>query len=243
MVLPAHNEEAEIGATVASCVETLSVLVPDYEVIVVNDGSTDQTAAIVEAIANTNPRVRIIHNVPQRGYGGAVHAGFEAATRERVFFMDSDRQFDINDIVALLPWADQGYQAVLGYRVSRSDPFVRILNARAWNALVSAVFHIRVRDIDCAFKLFDRAVINRIDIRSEGAVINTEILVKMKRLGINFVEAPVHHFPRQNGAATGADLKVILRAFKELFWLRGTMRAWVRASAMAPNAGVHGGAR
>jgi cellulose synthase/poly-beta-1,6-N-acetylglucosamine synthase-like glycosyltransferase len=243
VVLPAHNEEAQIGATVAACVATLSVLAPEYEVVVVNDGSTDRTGVIVEAIAMGNPRVRVVHNVPQRGYGGALQAGFAAAAMERVFFMDSDGQFDIGDLGMLLPWADRGYQAVLGYRVHRSDPLVRLLNAKAWNALVSLVFHLHIKDIDCAFKLFDRLLIDRIDIRSEGAVINTEILVKLKTMGIDFVEAPVQHFPRQHGTATGANPKVIMRAFKELFWLRGTMRAWLRSSAIGPTAGAGSGGR
>jgi glycosyltransferase involved in cell wall biosynthesis len=234
VVLPAHNEEGQISATVASCVNRLTAMSADYEVIVVDDGSTDQTGAIAEAMAEANRRIRVVHNVPQRGYGGALRAGFDAATKSNVFFMDSDGQFDFNDITSLLPYKEQGYRAVVGYRERRQDPLIRIINARAWGALVWLLFHIHVRDVDCAFKLFDRALLQGIDIQSEGAMINTEILVKLEALGINVVQVAVRHYPRQQGAASGADLKVIARAFRELYWMRKMVRTWDRGTALQP---------
>lgn len=241
VVLPAHNEAAQIMKTVTSCVDRLASLSADYEIIVVDDGSTDATGAIVEAMGEENRRIRVVHNVPQRGYGGALQAGFDAASRDWVFFMDSDGQFDFNDIDALLAWTDQGYQAVVGYRVHRQDPFIRILNARAWGALVSMVFHIHVRDVDCAFKLFDRAMLQSIDIQSEGAMVNTEILVKLEALGVPLAQVPVHHFSRQQGTASGANFKVIARAFRELFWMRATMRSWDKGTALVAQPAALGG--
>lgn len=226
VVLPAYNEEAVIARTVMRCVETLSVLAPDFEVIVVDDGSRDRTSEIADQLAASNPHVRVIHNRPNRGYGGALMAGFDAASKELSFFMDADGQFDIRDIALLLPLREQGYRAVLGYRKQRNDPFFRLVNAWGWNLLVSLLFGLRVHDVDCAFKLFDTELVRICDIHAEGAMVNTEMLVKLKKLGVKFVEVPVRHYPREHGSATGANLKVILHAFRELLRLNGKIRRW-----------------
>jgi glycosyltransferase involved in cell wall biosynthesis len=226
VVLPAHNEEAIIAETVRRCVVALTALAPDFEVIVVDDGSTDRTGEIVDALAAADPRVRVIHNRPNRGYGGALIAGFAAAAKPLTFFMDSDGQFDIADIAALLRLREQGYRAVLGYRKRRRDGLVRLLNAWGWKRLVSLLFGLRVRDIDCAFKLYDTALVRAFDVTSEGAMINTEMLVKLKKLHVPFMQVPVGHYPRVHGRATGANLRVIAKAFRELLRLRGKLRRW-----------------
>jgi glycosyltransferase involved in cell wall biosynthesis len=226
VVLPAYNEESVIAETVRRCIEVLSRVAPDYEVIIVDDGSKDRTGAIADELAAANPHVRAIHNRPNRGYGGALIAGFDAARKSLTFFMDSDGQFDIGDIAQLIPYREQGYRAVLGYRKQRKDSFVRLVNALGWKALVSLVFGLRVHDIDCAFKLYDTSLVHAFDVTSEGAMINTEMLVKLQKLGIPYVEAPVHHYPRVHGKATGANLRVIAHAFRELFRLRARLHRW-----------------
>jgi glycosyltransferase involved in cell wall biosynthesis len=226
VVLPAYNEETVIENTVQRCADVLSELAPDYEIIIVDDGSRDHTGRIAEELAAANPHVRVIHNKPNRGYGGALIAGFQAVTKQLTFFMDSDGQFDIADIAQLLVYREQGYRAVLGYREQRRDAFLRLLNAKGWNILVSLLLDLHIRDIDCAFKLYDTSLVRVFDVTSKGAMINTEMLTKLTKLGIPYVQTPVHHYPRVHGTATGANLRVIANAFRELFRLRARLRRW-----------------
>ena len=226
VVLPAYNEEAVIADTVQRCVAVCQTVAPDYEVIIVDDGSRDRTGAIADELAAANPHVRVIHNRPNRGYGGALIAGFTAARMPLTFFMDSDAQFDIRDIALLLPLYEQGYRAILGYRKHRNDAPIRKLNAWGWNLLVSMLFGLKVRDVDCAFKLYDSALVRVCDVRSEGAMVNTEMLVKLSKLGVPFTQVPVRHYPRVHGSATGANLRVIVHAFRELLRLHGKLRSW-----------------
>lgn len=218
VVLPAWNEEEVIARTVQAVVETLSEVAPDYEVIVVDDGSTDRTGEIADALAAANPRIRVVHNRPNRGYGGALIAGFNAVSKELTFFMDADGQFDIRDISKLLEHIEET-DAVLGYREHRQDPPLRIINAWGWKMLMRLLFGLKVRDIDCAFKVYPTSLVRRANVQAQGAMVNTEMLVKLNRLGYKWIEVPVNHYPRQGGKATGANLRVILHAFTELLKL------------------------
>lgn len=226
VVLPAHNEEAVLAETLEKCMATLSEIAPDYEIIVVDDGSSDRTGAIAEEYAATNPHIRVVHNRPQRGYGGALIAGFNAMTRPLAFFMDADGQFDIRDLALLLPLRKQGHRAVLGYRLHRQDSPLRKVNAWGWKLLVSTLFDLHMRDVDCAFKLYDTSLVRAVDVTAEGAMVNTEMLVKLTRMGVPFVEVPVRHYPRVHGQASGANLRVIVHAFGELFRLHSKLRNW-----------------
>ncbi len=218
VVLPAWNEEAVIARTVHGVVETLSSLAPDYEVVVVDDGSQDHTGEIADALAADNPRITVVHNRPNRGYGGALIAGFNVVSKELTFFMDADGQFDIRDIARLLERIEQ-YDAVLGYRKHRQDAFFRKINAWGWKLLTRLLFGLKVRDVDCAFKLYHTALVRRANVQAQGAMVNTEMLVKLSRLGYRWVEVPVGHYRREGGKASGANLRVILRAFNELLKL------------------------
>lgn len=226
VVLPAYNEESVIAQTVEQCIQVLGTIAPDYEIIVVDDGSRDRTGEIADALAAANPRVRVIHNRPNQGYGGALMAGFRAASKSLTFFMDADGQFDIRDIAKLLHQREAGHRAVLGYREHRQDSFLRLMNAWGWNALVSLVFGLRARDVDCAFKVYDTNIVRMLDVQAAGAMVNTEMLAKLARAGVPFVEVPVHHYQRLHGKATGAQVRVILHAFAELFHLRRKLHSW-----------------
>jgi glycosyltransferase involved in cell wall biosynthesis len=216
IILPAHNEEVAIGETVSSVRDTVSAWTQDFEIIVVNDGSTDRTRAIVEALAAEDARIRLINHAYNQGYGAALVSGFAAITKELAFFMDSDGQFDIHDLERFFPLIET-YDAVLGYRMQRRDAWMRKLNAWGWKMLVRLVFGLRVRDIDCAFKLYRSTFFRTYRLEARGAMINTEILYKFTQAGYTYTEVGVHHLPRLGGRATGASPAVILRAFRELF--------------------------
>lgn len=216
IILPAHNEEVVIGETVRSVCDAVSAWTQDFEIIVVNDGSNDRTCAIVESLVADDVRIRLISHARNQGYGAALVSGFAAITKELVFFMDSDGQFDIHDLERFFPLID-AYDAVLGYRIQRQDAWIRKLNAWGWKMLVRLVFGLRVRDIDCAFKLYRSAFFRTRRLETCGAMINTEILYKFTLAGYTYTEVGVHHLPRRGGRATGASPAVIMRAFRELF--------------------------
>src|SRR3954451_6115953 len=153
LVLPAHNEEANIRFVVEQALEVLPKFTTDFEIIIVDDGSKDLTAGIIEDLAASNPPVRAIHHKRNKGYGGALTTGFQASTCDFVMFMDSDRQFDINDIALLAPFVGK-FDIVAGVRMERNDPFHRRLFAEIFNLTVRVLFGVRLHDIDCAFKIF-----------------------------------------------------------------------------------------
>ena len=222
IVMPAYNEEDIIEAVVTKCADYLERVCPDYEVVVVNDGSRDRTAEILDAMHAKNPKVKPVHQ-PNKGYGGALQTGFKNAHKEYVFFMDSDNQFDITELDRLIPHL-ANVDVVLGYREERQDHLGRKFNALGWRTLVNLLFGLGVRDIDFAFKIFKYEKLQEALPESEGAMINTEMLVKLKRRNVRWVEVPVTHYPRLGGKSTGANVKVILKAFKELMKLHGKLK-------------------
>ena len=226
-VLPAYNEEKVIASTVNSMVDTLASLTDDYEVIVVNDGSRDSTRQVVEALSARNPRIRCVSHPVNRGYGAAVGTGFASATKELVFMTDGDKQFDARELAQFLP-AIQDADLVIGYRAPRMDPAMRRLNGWGWNLVVRLLFGYVARDVDCAFKLFRRSILDTIHVQSTGATFSAEFLIRARRAGYRIVEMRATHFPRTAGRATGARLSVILRAFRELIRLRLTLTQSVK---------------
>ena len=218
-VLPAYNEEAIIAATVRAMVAALRQQTEDYEVIVVNDGSRDATAARVDAVAAGLPGVRLVSHPTNRGYGAALATGFSAATKDWIFLTDGDKQFDVRELALFVPEMETTDLCV-GYRQPRRDPLLRRLNGWGWNLLVRLLFGPVARDVDCAFKLFRREVWQAIRVESGGATFSAEFLIKARRAGFRLRERRVTHLPRTAGRATGARPDVILRAFRDLFRLR-----------------------
>jgi len=217
---PCYNEQDNVAKVARQAVEVLEDLRADYEVIIVNDGSADHTGRIADEIAATNERVRVIHHPRNLGYGAALQSGFRAATRELVFYTDGDAQFDLNEMPALLPLM-QEYDIVSGYRMNRQDTLFRRLGGWLWTRTNDFLFSLRLHDIDCAFKLYKRAIFDHIKMESQGALIDTEILARAARKGYRITEKGVHHYPRTAGKPTGGSLRVVLRAFKEVIKLRG----------------------
>ena len=220
---PCHNEEGNVERVTRAALSAAGNNAETFEVIIIDDGSDDRTGEIADRLAAEIPEVRAEHNHPNLGYGGAVARGLREARMEWIFFTDGDGQFDISELpklVALLEVCD----FAVGYRVNRADPWIRTLNGYCWGVLVRLLFGIRVRDIDCAFKLLPKSLIEAIELRSEGALISTELLAKAKYRGLRIAEVGVRHYPRIAGEQSGASLKVILKAFRELLRLRRHIR-------------------
>jgi glycosyltransferase involved in cell wall biosynthesis len=223
IVLPAYNEEANVGSAVARMIEVAEPLFEEIEIVVVDDGSRDGTAERVREIVRADPRVRLLQHPKNRGYGAAVTSGLRVATRPLVFYTDSDLQFDPHQIHDLLARIDE-FAIAIGYRRNRQDPWFRKLNAWAWNRLQRLIFGLAVRDVDCAFKLLRREVLEHLPLAAEGAFFSTELLLRARAAGYAFVEVPVDHFPRRAGAPTGARLGVIGKAFREMWRLRRELK-------------------
>lgn len=221
LVLPAHNEAENIEAVVTRALDVLPRVVRDVEVIVVNDGSRDETGAIVDRLAAEHARVIAVHHPVNRGYGAALTSGFRVATGDSIMFMDSDRQFDIADINALLPYVPH-YDIVAGYRIQRRDPLYRRLYGKLFGLVVWVMFGVHLRDTDCAFKIYRADLLKTIELTTPGALINTEMLARSRRRGATVVEVGVNHYPRFAGESSGGSPRVVFRAMGE------TIKLWLR---------------
>ncbi len=225
IVIPAYNEEANVVAAVEEVSRVAQTLNREYEIILVNDGSRDRTGDVARAeLAPRIPNFRLVEHFPNRGYGGALKAGFAAATKDLIAFTASDKQFLFSEITGLLDQLTPEVTLVSGWRVKRQDNFLRRLNGRGWNAVVLILFGRTIHDIDCGFKVFRRDVLNHIHLESNGAMIDTELLAEMRARGYKMTDVPVTHLPRTAGSPTGANFKVIARAFRDLFKFR--LRLW-----------------
>jgi len=220
---PCYNEQDNINRTVERALVVLQKVSADFEIIIVDDGSSDATGQIADEIASRDSRVKVVHHPTNLGYGGALQSGFKAATKQLVFYTDGDGQFDIDEMPPLLPLMSQ-YDIVTCYRLNRQDSLVRKINGWCWTKLVCLLFSMKVRDIDCAFKLYKREIFDNIKMSSSGALIDAEILARAIRRGYRLTQKGVHHYPRVAGKQSGAGPWVVLRAFKELFRLYGQIR-------------------
>lgn len=216
-VLPAYNEAAAIADTLAGLRAVLVRLGVPFEIVVVDDGSADETGAL----AARTPAVRVVRHARNLGYGAALRSGFAAARHDWVFLMDADGQFDPEELPRFIE-AARAADFVVGYRVARADPGHRALFARAWAALMGLLLGVRVRDVDCAFKLMRRSYLTAIPLEAGGAFLSAELLAKAVRAGARIIEQPVRHLPRRGGRSTGASPRVLLRAIYELarLWRR-----------------------
>lgn len=220
---PCYNEQSNLERVVKKAIDFLNTTIPDFEIIIVDDGSVDMTGLIADSLARKNSRIKVIHHHQNKGYGAALQSGFRNATKNLVFYTDGDGQFDITELNKLIDLIDK-HEIVTGYRVKRRDPLIRKVNAVLWNILVNIVFGLRLQDINCAFKLFKREIFDGMKLKSNGAFINAEIFARAKKKSFSIAEVGVNHYPRISGKQTGANLKVILRAFKDLCRLRNELR-------------------
>jgi glycosyltransferase involved in cell wall biosynthesis len=224
IVLPCYDEQDNVADAIRAATAAAAAVTDDYEVLVVDDGSRDSTAEIASRFAGTDRHVRLVAHPSNRGYGAALRSGVRAARMPWVFLTDADLQFDLRELEDFVPYAEQA-DLIAGWRIRRQDPLHRRLNAAAWNWLVRHVFNLPLRDVDCAFKLVRRDLLERIPLTSDGAMISTELVVRAVAAGARVQELGVHHRPRVAGEQSGANPIVVARAFRELFALRGRLHA------------------
>lgn len=215
IVLPAYNEETNVEDAVNEVSTVARAMGLDHEIVLVNDGSTDRTGEVARELAARVPNLRIVEHYPNRGYGGALKAGFAAASKELIAFFPADKQFDFKEVGQLLNRMSDA-DIACGYRANRRDNALRKLNAFGWKMVVRSLFGYLCRDIDCGFKVFRRGILSHVNVVSDGAMIDTELLAGARARGFQIAEEPLTHLPRTSGEATGANLRVIVKAFRDL---------------------------
>lgn len=220
---PAYNEEENIVRTVEKALKVMPSFAENFEVIIVNDGSRDRTKELAEGLAKNHENVRVVSHEKNRGYGGALRTGFASAKYENIFFADGDGQFNLEEIERLAPLVPE-CDIAAGYRMKRNDPIHRVINGKAYNMLVRILFGLKVRDIDCAFKIIKKKVIDSVELKSESQFLSAELLIKAKKKGFTIKQVGVHHFPREKGKQTGNSIRAVIGSFSELFKLWRELR-------------------
>lgn len=233
LFFPCHNEAENLEGLVGEALSALPVLAKRYEVLVVDDGSTDATPAITARIQAAHPNlVRVIRHDVNRGYGGALRSGIAGSRYEWIAFTDGDRQFRVADLAALISAVPNRETAALGYRIARADPVLRKIYAALYRVANRVWFGLDVRDVDCAMKLFPRTALHGAAVASNGAFFSAELLIKLRARGVQMVEVGVPHFPRVAGSASGARPSVVFAAVRDFWTLR--IALWLsRARALA----------
>lgn len=223
---PAHNEAKNLESLIEHAAEFVKLQSFAVEVIVVDDGSSDETPTVLAALMQRYPFLRTVRHEKNLGYGEALKTGFRSAKAPRVFFTDGDHQFRLNALPEFLQTLDsEPCDVVVGYRRNRQDNVIRKLNGYLWSRMIRLVLGVKIRDIDCAYKLFRKPAIEALEVTTTGAMISAELLYQIQQNNFRIVERPVEHHPRTQGASTGGNLHVIARAFKELFQFYSKSRA------------------
>lgn len=218
---PAFNEQENIAELLKEAVTELEGVTADFELIVVDDGSTDATARMVSETAEKDARIRLVSHPSNAGYGAALRTGFETSTGDYVFFTDADRQFRLSDISKLWPIRATD-KLVIGYRIKRNDPWHRLVVAKVYHFVLWVTFGLHVTDVDCAFKLLGRRALDAVlpNLTSRSAFISPETLIRAGSAGFAIEEVGVDHYPRAAGKPKGATPKVILRTIREIIAFR-----------------------
>jgi len=216
---PAYNDSGTIASLVISARTTAQKLTRDFEIIVVNDGSADHTAEIADELAHTYPEVRVIHHPKNRGYGGALRSGFAGATKDLIFYTDGDAQYDPAELELLWPRMVAGIDVVNGYKISRSDPMHRIIIGRVYHHTVKRLFGLKVRDVDCDFRLLRRSVFDRLTLEHNSGVICLELMKKLTDAGCVIAEVPVHHYHRAFGKSQFFNFRRLVHTARDVFKL------------------------
>ena len=223
---PAYNDSGTIASLVITALRAAASLTPDYEVIVVNDGSTDRTGEILAELARVYPRLRVVTHQVNRGYGGALRTGFATASKEIIFYTDGDAQYDPAEMVALWPKMTGEVDLVNGYKISRADPLHRIVIGRIYHHTVKVLFGLSVRDVDCDFRMMRRTIFDRVHLEKNSGVICLEMMRKIEDAGFRIVEVPVHHYHRAHGKSQFFNFRRIARTGVDVFKLWLALVVW-----------------
>jgi glycosyltransferase involved in cell wall biosynthesis len=241
---PAYNDSGTIASLVIAAVRTAGTLTPDFEVIVVNDGSTDDTAEILDELARVYPdRVRVVHHPRNRGYGGALRTGFATASKDLVFYTDGDAQYDPAEMTVLWQSLRDDVDWVNGWKISRSDPLHRVIIGRIYHHTVKLMFGLKVRDVDCDFRLMRRRIFDVVQLEKSSGVICLEMMKKFQDAAFRVAEVPVHHYHRTHGKSQFFNVRRIARTALDvlkLWWALVVRRAHLsgqraRAAALRPD--------
>jgi glycosyltransferase involved in cell wall biosynthesis len=226
VVFPCYDDAETIGGLVDGAHEVLVPLAGEVEVIVVDDGSTDDSPALLDRLACRRPWLRVVHHERNRGYGGALISGFGAARLEWIFYTDGDAQYDAREAARLVPLATDDIDIVQGFKIARGDPFHRRIIGRVYHHAVKLLFRLPVRDTDCDFRLFRRRLLEEHPLRSTSGVICVEMMCSFHRAGARFVEVPVHHYARPSGRSRFFRAPAIARSARQLLalWWRMMVR-------------------
>ncbi|HUF22753.1 MAG TPA: glycosyltransferase family 2 protein [Vicinamibacterales bacterium] len=233
---PACNDSGTIASLVITAIQAAQSVTPDFEVIVVNDGSADHTAAVADELARQYPQVKVVHHAVNRGYGGALRSGFAAASKEFVFYTDGDAQYDPSELTLLWHAMRPGVDLVNGYKISRSDPLHRIFIGRVYHHTVRLLFGLKVRDVDCDFRLMRRSIFDRVRLEKNSGVICLEMMKKVQDAGFRIAQVPVHHYHRTHGKSQFFNFRRIGRTAVDVgrLWYELVVRGRGRAAAPAP---------
>lgn len=224
---PTYNEQGNITEVITKTKKVLEKVAERWEIIIVEDGSSDKTPEITDKISKTDSRIKVIHHNPNRGYGAALKTGFYNSKYSWITFTDSDGQFDFAEVTNFIEkQKETGADLVIGYYKKRQVSKFKILTSKMWELAVYILFGLHVKDIDCGFKLVSKSVIDKIPkLESErGAFISSEFLIKAKKYGFKIVEIPITHYPRVAGVGTGRNINVIIKSFIDLYRLWGKLR-------------------
>ncbi len=214
---PAYNDENSIGGIIRSTARLLPQLTNDYEIVVVNDGSADGTGDLLRALSAEYPFLKVIHHEVNKGYGGALISGFANCTKDLIFYTDGDGQYDVGELPQLLAAFSEKVDLVNGYKIRRADSIHRIILGRIYQTVMPLLFHLKIRDVDCDFRLFRRSLLSKVHLTSHSGVICIEMIKKFQNLGCQIIEVPVHHYPRHYGSSQFFSFKHLRKVFGQLF--------------------------
>ncbi len=222
IVLPIYNEEDNVREVIKEISSTLNTLIDDFEIIAVNDGSIDRTGEILENLKFHDAHLKVVQHLKNQGYGAALVSGFKIAKKEFILMMDADRQFNISEITKLVPYIET-FDIVAGFRIRRKDPLYRYFLGKCFNFIIRLLFKIKLKDINCGFKLFRTETLHNMHLKIRGALINTEIMALAYKNKASIKEIGVNHHSRLYGKASGGSLKVISKSMWELLCLRWSL--------------------
>jgi glycosyltransferase involved in cell wall biosynthesis len=233
---PAYNDSGTIASMVIRTFKTAAELTRDFEIIVVDDGSADGTADIADELARTYPQVRAVHHPTNRDYGAALQTGFRSATKELIFYTDGDAQYDPTELSVLWARMTPDCDLVNGYKISRADPLHRIIIGRLYHYIVSTLFGLKLRDVDCDFRLMRRTIFERINLEKTSGIICVEMMKKIQDAGFRIAEVPVHHYHRAFGKSQFFNFPRLLKTGRDLLrlWIELVVRGDHRRAGVTP---------